>query len=136
VLLNPGVQLDDHWDLTPQVTRRVHRIDHLLEPRNNLTVQTEVISRARAYVGNYGGLSYVAPFYGVPSLALYSCPEYVAPHHVDVMNRVSDTLERGSFMAIDVERFDLLGLVTAPTSSWSREEGADHAALSARRPST
>ncbi len=136
VLLNPGVQLDDHWDLTPEVTRRVHRIDHLLEPRNNLTVQTEVISRARAYVGNYGGLSYVAPFYGVPSLALYSCPEYVAPHHVDVMNRVSDTLERGSFMAIDVERFDLLGLVTAPPSSWSREEGADHAALSARRPST
>ena len=111
VLLNPGYLLDDHWDLKPDVTRRIHAIDHLLEPRNNLEVQTKVISRARAYIGNYGGLSYLAPFYGVRSLAFYSSPEHVAPHHLDLMYRVAAKLRRGSFVALDVQGLDLLSLV-------------------------
>jgi hypothetical protein len=111
VLLNPGFIVDDHWDLKPDVTRRVHSIDHLLEPRNNLAVQTKVISGARAYVGNYGGLSYVAPFYGVRSLAFYSSPEHVAPHHLDLMYRAAAKLRRGSFVALDVHSLDLLSLV-------------------------
>ena len=111
VLLNPGFLLDDHWDLQPDVTRRVHAIEHLLEPRNNLEVQTKVISRARAYIGTYGGLSYVAPFYGVRSLAFFSNPEVVAPHHLDLMYRVAAKLKRGSFVALDVQGLDLLSLV-------------------------
>ena len=111
VLLNPGFLVDDHWDLKPDVTRRVHTIDHLLEPRTNLVVQTKVISGARAYVGNYGGLSYLAPFYGVRSVAFYSSPEHVAPHHLDLMYRVAAKLKRGSFVALDVQALDLLSLV-------------------------
>ena len=108
VLLNPGYLLDDHWDLKPDVTRRVHRIDHLLEPSNNLDVQTKVISGAQAYIGNYGGLSYLAPFYGVRALAFYSSPDHVAPHHLDLMYRVAAKLKRGSYVALDVEGLDLL----------------------------
>ena len=111
VLLNPGFRVDDHSDLRPDVSRRVHRIDHLLEPRNNLHVQTQVISGASAYIGNYGGLSYVAPFYGVRSLAFYSSPEHVAPHHLDLMYRAAAKLKRGSFVALDVQALDLLSLV-------------------------
>ena len=40
VLLNPGFRIDDHSDLQPDVSRRVHNIDHLLGPKNNLTIQT------------------------------------------------------------------------------------------------
>ena len=111
VLLNPGYLLDDHWDLKPDVTQRVHRIDHLLEPRNNLGIQTKVISRAQAYIGNYGGLSYLAPFYGVRSLAFYSSPAHVAPHHLDLMYRVAAKLKRGSYVALDVQALDLLSHV-------------------------
>ena len=39
---------------------------------NNLTVQSAVVCNATAWVGSYGGLSYLAPFYGCPSFALYS----------------------------------------------------------------
>jgi hypothetical protein len=137
VLLNPGFRVDDHSDLAPDVSRRVHAIDHLLEPRNNLEVQTKVISGASAYVGNYGGLSYVAPFYGVRSLAFYSSPEHVAPHHLDLMNRVAATLKRGSFVALDVQALDLLNLVVqaeppasgsvAPAGSLSPAGAADAA---------
>ena len=72
VLLNPGFAMDDHWDFAPEHIPRVHTIDHVMEPSNNLAVQTEVVSRAVAFVGTYGGLSYLAPFYGVDSIALYS----------------------------------------------------------------
>ena len=36
-------------------------VDHVMTARNNLEIQTKVISRARAFVGTYGGLSYLAP---------------------------------------------------------------------------
>ena len=121
VLLNPGYLLDDHWDLKLDVTRRVHRIDHLLEPSNNLDIQTKVISGAQAYVGNYGGLSYLAPFYGVRALAFYSSPDHVAPYHLDLMYRVAAKLKRGSYVALDVEGLDLLSnvLMTDPGDTTS-----------------
>ena len=131
VLLNPGYTLDDHWDLKPGVTRRVHTIDQLVEPRNNLEVQTKVVSRARAYIGNYGGLSYLAPFYGVQSLAFYSSPSHVAPHHLDLMYRVAAKLKRGSFVALDTQGLDVLSLVLqgAPIEAALTESGeAEHPA--------
>ena len=111
VLLNPGFRIDDHSDLQPDVSRRVHNIDHLLGPKNNLTIQTQVISGARAFIGNYGGLSYVPPFYGVQTLAFYSSPAHVAPHHLDLMCRVAASLKRGSFVALDVSSLDLLSMI-------------------------
>ena len=111
VLLNPGFRIDDHADLQPDVSRRIHSIDHLLRPKNNLAVQTQVISGARAFIGNYGGLSYVPPFYGVRSLAFYSNPAHVAPPHLDLMYRVAARLNRGSFVALDVGSFDLLSTI-------------------------
>ncbi len=36
-----------------------------MTPERNLAVQTAVIARARAFVGTYGGYSYLAPFCGV-----------------------------------------------------------------------
>ena len=36
-----------------------------MTPENNLAVQTEVIRGAEAFVGTYGGFSYLAPLCGV-----------------------------------------------------------------------
>ena len=58
VLLNPGLSVDDHADLDIS-GMGVHRTDRLMMPDQNLDVQTEVISRARAFVGTYGGLAYL-----------------------------------------------------------------------------
>jgi hypothetical protein len=111
VLLNPDMHLDDHWDLElGGNSNRVHRVAHLMEPRNNLAVQTKIISGARAYMGTYGGLSYVAPFYGVNSLALYSNPDGFSMHHLELALRVFAKLKQGSFTALDVRSLDLVGL--------------------------
>ena len=116
VLLNPGFRSDAHTDLQPDVSRRVHSIDHLLRPKNNLTVQTQVISGARAFIGSYGGLSYIPPFYGVRSLAFYSSHSQVAPHHLDLIHHVATRLNCGSFVALDVGSFDLLSTIMADSA--------------------
>ena len=111
VVLNPGFAMDDHWDFDPKRSARLHAIDHLMEPSNNLGVQTEVISRARAFVGTYGGLSYLAPFYGVDSIALYSHGAGFHYHHLEFANKVFVEMDEAAFMAIDVRDTSLIRLV-------------------------
>jgi hypothetical protein len=84
VLLNTGLSLDDHEDVDVADAHDVHRIGHLMTPHANLDVQTRVISQARAFVGTYGGLAYLAPFLGVPSVGFYSTPSELIPAHLDV----------------------------------------------------
>jgi hypothetical protein len=108
VLLNPGLHLDDHWDLEPEAVARLHRFDELVTPRTNLEMQTRVIAGARAFIGNYGGLSYVAPFYGVDSLAFYSNPDGFLVQHLELAHRMFSTIKRGSFVVLDVQALDLV----------------------------
>ena len=54
-------------------------------------------SRAHAgFVGTYGGFSYLAPFYGVPSLSFFSRRGFEA-HHLDLAHRVFDRMLPGGF---------------------------------------
>ena len=109
VVLNPDLQIDDHWD--PKLARnpRIHSIDHLMTPQNNLELQTKVISRSKAFVGTYGGLSYLAPFYGVPSIAFYSHREKFSPQHLELSRRVFGKFRRGSYVVLDTSDLDVLG---------------------------
>ena len=72
VLLNTRMEFDEHTECEAAACARIHRIDDLLTPANNLAVQSAVISRAQAFFGTYGGLSYVPLCYGVPSFAFKS----------------------------------------------------------------
>ena len=83
VLLNTGLKVDDHDD--PNVPGMgIHHVDRLMTAERNLEVQTEIVSNARAFIGTYGGLAYLATFYGVPSFAFYSTQAELLPSHMDV----------------------------------------------------
>ena len=112
VLLNPGFAMDDHWDFNPEDLERMHTIDDLMTPSTNLEFQTKVISRAKAYIGTYGGLSYLPPFYGVSSLALYSHPQGFLYHHLELADRVFLCMDDATFTAIDVRDTDLFNIIT------------------------
>jgi hypothetical protein len=84
VLLNTGLNIDDHEDIDVSGGQGVHRVDHLMTPQRNLDIQTSVISNARALVGTYGGLTYLGPCYGVPSVGFYSHASELIPAHLDV----------------------------------------------------
>lgn len=102
VLLDTGVRFDDHADLPTDVRGRVHRITDLMRPTDNLEVQSAVIAGAEAFVGTYGGFSYLAPLLGVPTVAFYSHPTGFRFDHLDVARRVFSALQVGPFIPLDL----------------------------------
>jgi hypothetical protein len=85
VLLSTGLVVDDHEEWA-HVHERVHPIDHLLRPQDNLAVQTRIIAASRGLVATYGGFSYLGPFLGVPALTFYEV-EQTVPVHLEVLRR-------------------------------------------------
>jgi hypothetical protein len=83
VLLSTGLLVDDHeeWAMRHE---RVHPIEHLLRPEDNLAVQTRIIAGSRGLVATYGGFSYLGALLGVPTLTFYEL-EQTVPVHLDVL---------------------------------------------------
>jgi hypothetical protein len=124
VLLNTAQRFDDHDDFPPSLRGRLHSIDHLMTPENNLTVQTEVIRGARGFVGTYGGFSYLAPLCGTNTLAFYSHASGFRFDHLEVAKRVFSSLRCGTFTEVDLRAADILRLGFA---------GLGHASVGADR---
>jgi hypothetical protein len=122
VLLNTAQRFDDHSDFPKELLGRVHAIDHLMAPAHNLAVQTEVIRHAQAFVGTYGGFSYLAPLCGVNTVAFYSHPNGFRVDHLEVAKRVFSALQCGTFTELDLRAVDslrlgLAGTLPVPTGS-------------------
>jgi hypothetical protein len=84
VVINAGRRIDDHWDFALENNERIIRFDRAINPQNNLDVQTRIINRAKILVGTYGGLSYLPPFYGLPSVSFFSDASLFYRHHLDL----------------------------------------------------
>jgi hypothetical protein len=110
VLLNTGQRFDDHEDMARIDRGRIHTIDQLMTPATNLDVQTRIIAGADAYVGTYGGFSYVAPLVGTHALTFYSHITGFRFDHLEVAKRVFSGLRKGSFVEVDLRSIDLLRL--------------------------
>jgi hypothetical protein len=113
VLLNTPFAVDDHRDVEAPAGR-VRSIGAHMTLQRNLAVQTAVIARARAFVGSYGGYSYLAPFCGVPSLAFFSDRTFKT-HHLHVAQRVFERMGGSSLVALDVADLSLVRLALAGT---------------------
>lgn len=111
VLLNTPFAVDDHRDAESPGGRVRTIAAHMDAPRN-LAVQTAVIARARAFVGTYGGYSYLAPFCGVPSLAFYSEPTFKV-HHLQVAQHVFARLGGATVVPLNVSAAPVLRLALA-----------------------
>jgi glycosyltransferase involved in cell wall biosynthesis len=92
VLLNTGISLDDHEDFEPDPGVPVVRVHERMAPARNLELQSRVIAGAQAFVGTYGGLAYLGPFYGVPAVAFYSEPSQLVLAHLEVSRRLTRQL--------------------------------------------
>lgn len=106
VLLDPRERYDDHVDATVQAD--VVRPPELTRPSTNLAVQAAVIARASAFVGTYGGLSYLPPLLDVPALVLYSDGSRFRPQHLELARRVFSDPGFGRFVALDTGDLPLL----------------------------
>ena len=89
----------------------VHTIDHLMTPEDNLAVQTAVVAHATAFVGTYGGFSYLAPFLASPRSA--SAPSRRRPSHGTTSSPRDLRRPRwGDFVALRHTDLALVELVT------------------------
>jgi hypothetical protein len=93
VLLSTGLLVDDHEEWATSHPR-VHPIDRLLRPEDNLALQTRVIAAAQGLVATYGGFSYLGPFLGVPTLTFYAI-EQTVPVHLAVLRAALPGAEYG-----------------------------------------
>jgi hypothetical protein len=89
VLLNTGVVVDEHLDAEPPASERILRPLVGVDAARNLAAQSVVVSRARLFVGTYGGLAHLAPFYGVPTIGFASDPREINPVHLTVARRTA-----------------------------------------------
>jgi hypothetical protein len=112
VLLTTPFAVDDHVDAAPELAS-VRSIGHLLTPENNLAVQTAVIRRARAFVGTYGGFSYLAPLYGVPSVTFYSDATFFE-QHLEFARRTFSRVAAAPFVVLHERERALLGDLVRP----------------------
>jgi hypothetical protein len=114
-LLSTTVRLDEHCDYHATSSPGLFVVDAHETPQRNLERQTALITRARGFIGTYGGFSYLAPFYGVPSLSFYSRRGFET-HHLDLAQRVFDRLLPGGFLALDRRT---AGLIDPAISQWT-----------------
>ena len=107
VLLNTGLGVDDHADCPADGALSLERY---VTPANNLDVQSRVIANARAFIGTYGGLSYLAPFFGVASIGFHSDATDLKPAHLEAIRAACRALD-GRFVELHVDDVDLLDQV-------------------------
>jgi hypothetical protein len=81
VSLTTGLNIDDHGGAHAPDSRISEALRDV-DPRSNLLVQSAVVAGASRFVGTYGGFSYLAPFYGVPSTAYYADPLGFSARHL------------------------------------------------------
>ena len=114
VMLDTGLTLDDHEDYSFAAASRIHSVRELLRPRDNLAVQTAIISRASSFVGTCGALAWLAPMLGVDTTAVYADARFLHGH-LQVARRVYSTLN-ARFSPLDLSAVDQLGLSLAASS--------------------
>ena len=118
VLMSTSVRLDEHSDYQATANANVVVVDAHTAPNRNLELQTRLVAGARGFIGTYGGFSYLAPFYGVPSLSFFSRRDGFESHHLDLASRVFDRLLPGGFVALDCRA---ARLVAPAVDKWGRD---------------
>ena len=112
VLLGHPFSLDEHQDVRGEFPDGVISIDHVLRPENNLALQTALVGHAKAFVGTYGGFSYLAPFLGVPSLSFSMDRAKTHSWHYTLAERIFQGPEWGDFVALRNNDLPLVDLVS------------------------
>jgi hypothetical protein len=99
VALSTGLNIDDHHGDRIDEDGVMHLPDGI-DPAVNLALQSAVVAGARAFVGTYGGFSYLAPFYRVPSTAFYSDAAGFSPRHLETARSAFDRIGSGGLLQV------------------------------------
>lgn len=102
VMLTTALNVDDHGAVDVREDGLVTLPD--VPAHANLAAQSAVVAGARAFVGTYGGFSYLAPFHGVPATAYYVHNRFSTRHLTMARAALASV---GSDALLDVRRVHL-----------------------------
>ena len=80
VVLETGLAVDDHADYVFTDIANVVSAREWMSPRTNLGVQTALIAHSEYFLGTCGGLAWLAPFMGVPTVAVFEDERFLSAH--------------------------------------------------------
>jgi hypothetical protein len=109
VLLGTGLALDEHEDFLFAGIPGVTNAAAWMRPENNLGVQTEIIRRARRFVGTCGSVAWLAPMLGTDTLAVYS-DDHLLTSHLYAARHGYASMTAGRFVALDLSALELMAL--------------------------
>jgi hypothetical protein len=110
VLLETELGIDEHRDFDLRGIPNVASAGALMTPRTNLGVQLALIARSRFFLGTCGGLAWVAPFLGVPTVAVYDTDAMLAPHLL-LARRAGHDAGAAEFAPLDLRALDRVRLI-------------------------
>ncbi len=105
VCLNTPMSIDrKHPDFPIDRIESVVTVQQSMTLANNLAVQSAIIGQANAFVGSYGGLSYLPPLYRRPSFSLYSDGRSLSKtNHLALAQSVLGKPKLGSYWVGSIE---------------------------------
>jgi len=99
VSLATNLRLDDHASHDAE-SFGVRTLPHDMHPRDNLALQTAMVAGASAFVGTYGGFSYLAPFLGVRSTAYLSDADGYSARHLLMARSALESIGAGGLLDV------------------------------------
>ena len=114
VLLDVDLGIDEHRDLELEDLPNVTSARSLMTARTNLGVQLELVTRSRFFLSACGGLAWLSPFLGVPTVAVYDNDHLLAPH-LFVARQAGKLTGAAEFSALDLRSVARLGLEGVPS---------------------
>ena len=101
VMLDTGVAVDEHEDYAFDDIPGVLSARAWMTPATNLAVQTALIARAHTFLTTCGGLAWLGPFLGTPTVAVYADDKQLAPH-LYVARQAGRRLAAAAFLPLDL----------------------------------
>lgn len=101
VVLDTGLSVDDHSDFAFDGIPGVLSAREWMTPRTNLGVQSALIAHSKFFLGTCGGLAWLAPFMGVPTVAAYADDALLGPH-LAIARQVGWRVSAAEFASLDI----------------------------------
>ena len=80
VCLDTGTAFDEHHEFVFDGIPNVTSARQWMTPRDNLGLQTALAAHARFFLGTCGGLAWLMPFMGVPTVGVYADDRQLTTH--------------------------------------------------------
>ena len=104
VVLDTGLAIDDHADFLFGDIANVVSAREWMSARTNLGVQIALIAHAESFLGTCGGLAWMAPFLGVPTVAVFEDDRFLAPHLL-IARQAGQRAGAAEFITLDLRAY-------------------------------